>query len=160
MKYEISVCSFRELPEQVRRWKATHLLSLVDTGDFRAPRSVAWTRLPCEDIEVMSNPRAPSSDVAQVILALGAAMPDGGRLLIHCEAGVSRSGATALMLLAQELGASAAAEALATIRPMAYPNALMVHHADVLLGLGGALLATLPEIRRRADARFVIGLGG
>lgn len=155
MRYDISVCSYRELPERVRRWKPTHLLSMVDTGKFRPPKAVSWARLPCEDIETLTNPRAPTCDVARGILALGDAMPDGGRLLIHCEAGVSRSGAAALMLLAKELGVDAAVDALAVIRPTAYPNKLLVRYADTLLRLDGVLMDALPGIRQRANACFL-----
>jgi predicted protein tyrosine phosphatase len=66
-----------------------------------------------------------------------------GTLLIHCEAGVSRSTATALIIHACWLGAGREDEAMRRViaqRPYAIPNRRMVALADRFLALDGRLL--------------------
>jgi len=66
--------------------------------------------------------------------------------LIHCEAGVSRSTAAALILYACWLGPGLEAEAMERVlaqRPLAIPNRRMVALADDLLNRGGHLLKAL-----------------
>lgn len=69
-----------------------------------------------------------------------------GRVLIHCEAGVSRSTAAALILYTCWLGPGLEREAMEGVlrqRPFARPNRRMVAIADNLLGREGRLLAVL-----------------
>ena len=69
-----------------------------------------------------------------------------GSVLIHCEAGVSRSTAAALILYACWLGPGHEAEAMRRVlaqRPVANPNRRMVQLADQLLERDGRLLETL-----------------
>ena len=69
-----------------------------------------------------------------------------GKVLIHCEAGVSRSPAAALIPYACWLGPGregAAMRRVLTQRPLALPNRRMVELADHLLERGGGLLAAL-----------------
>jgi predicted protein tyrosine phosphatase len=69
-----------------------------------------------------------------------------GKILIHCEAGVSRSTAAALILYACWLGAGREGEAMRRVlaqRPLAIPNRRMVELADCLLKRGGRLLEAL-----------------
>jgi predicted protein tyrosine phosphatase len=64
------------------------------------------------------------------------------RLLIQCEAGVSRSGAFGVAILAGRLGPGREQEALEQalrIAPAIIPNLLIVRLADEVLGLDGAL---------------------
>ena len=67
-------------------------------------------------------------------------------LLVHCSAGVSRSPAVALGIIADRLGRGFEEAALAAViakRPEALPNMMVVHHMDEALGRGGALVRAL-----------------
>ena len=69
-----------------------------------------------------------------------------GKVLIHCEAGVSRSTAAALILYACWLGAGRECDAMRRVlaqRPIAIPNRRMVELADHLLKRDGRLLEAL-----------------
>lgn len=87
---------------------------------------------------------APGREDVSQILKFCAAVD--GPTLIHCHAGISRSTAAGLLLLALRLGPGsedAAANALATVRPHAVPNRRIVALGDELLGRDGALVRAL-----------------
>ena len=67
-------------------------------------------------------------------------------VLIHCEAGVSRSSAAALILYTCLLGQGSERKAMERVlrqRPIARPNRRMVEIADKLLGREGRLIGVL-----------------
>ncbi len=90
---------------------------------------------------------APASADIRGLLAFGGRLREQavGHLLIHCHAGVSRSTASAAILLAQfQPGReSDAFVELARLRPWSWPNSRMVELADALLGRQGRLVAAL-----------------
>jgi predicted protein tyrosine phosphatase len=66
-----------------------------------------------------------------------------GPTLVHCSAGVSRSGAAAYILACVILGPGREAEALAhviQIKPSVFPNRRMIWLADAILGRAGAMI--------------------
>ena len=72
-----------------------------------------------------------------------------GRVLVHCQMGISRSSAAAAILLAVRAGPGSEAEALknvGAIRPGARPNVRMLELADEVLGTGGALVRALRSL--------------
>jgi predicted protein tyrosine phosphatase len=72
---------------------------------------------------------------------------EGGRLLVHCEAGISRSSAAALTVFATWLGVGKeqAVNKIYAAQPYAWPNSQLVRHADALLERSGALIAVVDK---------------
>ena len=97
---------------------------------------------------------APNEEHAERLVAAVAAWSGARPLLLHCWFGVSRSPAAAMIALAAHapaLSAEHIADALRDASPTATPNALMIAHADRLLGRNGALVAAAARIGRGRD---------
>ena len=93
--------------------------------------------------DVVTAEGATEEDVRGIIQLAEQLRSESGTLLIHCEAGISRSTATALIIYACWLGPGREDEAMrrvGTQRPYAIPNRRMVAIADNLLTLNGRLL--------------------
>jgi predicted protein tyrosine phosphatase len=162
---DLTVCGIDELPGHQSRG-VTHVLSILDPEwpdpeAFRAfsPHFRAIFRF--HDV-IEPGPGAPEKADVEKILAFGRdAGPDLRHLLIHCHAGVSRSTAAMLMLLAQahpEQGETELVDRLTGIRPQAWPNSRMIGFADAALGRGGRLTAAVSQIyarRVRAEPKLI-----
>ena len=127
----------------------TYLVSIGD-GDDPLPHGFAnverKSRLRIAD--VVTDEGATVDDVRQIIDLAEQLRSESGTLLIHCEAGVSRSTAAALIMYAYWLGQGSEDDAMQRViaqRPYAIPNRRMVALADRLLGLGGNLLRARDE---------------
>jgi predicted protein tyrosine phosphatase len=156
----ITICGIPELGEHCQAG-VTHVLSILDPGwpdpsafdDFGPHHRVA---LRFNDI-IAPTPGEilPSrEDVAQ-LLGYGREVMAAGadtHLLIHCHAGVSRSTASAALLLAQAEPGRPAAEIfteIARLRPRAWPNLLILEHGEAVLGrLGEIVPAVAAQYRR------------
>jgi len=156
--HTLTVCGLEELDIHRARG-VTHVLSILDPGwpdpdAFRAftPHARATFRFH-DAIEPGAGVILPERGDVETILAFArAAGGDLGHLLIHCHAGISRSTAAMLMILAQahpDEDEPAVADRLAHIRPQAWPNSRMVGFADKCLDRGGRLLAAVGHIYAR-----------
>ncbi|HYZ40298.1 MAG TPA: protein-tyrosine-phosphatase, partial [Stellaceae bacterium] len=101
---------------------------------------------------------APTRQDVERLLVFGREVSETpeAHLLVHCRAGVSRSTAAAALILMQahpEWPASAALDAVAAIRPRAWPNLLILELGDALLGRNGEIAAAAGAIYRRVLAR-------
>lgn len=97
-----------------------------------------------DTLDEESGPR--ESDVQTLMELAQNLRSSKGKVLIHCEAGISRSPAAALILYACWLGPGREREAMRRVlsqRPVAIPNRRMVELADHLLARGGRLLEAL-----------------
>lgn len=137
----------------------THVLSLRNTSDSIAipgfQRVSCKLQLNFDDLST-SAPWGrwlpPERHHVQAILRFGQSLRDGDKILIHCEQGISRSTASAFMILAQLFGPGnedAAMDYVYKERPIARPNRLMVGYADSLLDRNGAMNDALVRARER-----------
>ena len=127
--------------------EVTYLLSIGDVQD-ELPRGYEnvnrKVRLLVAD--VITEFGATEQDIQQIITLAQELSTVTGRILIHCEAGVSRSTAAALIMHAYWLGPGRERDAMARVlaqRPIAIPNSRMVELADRLLGREGRLVEVL-----------------
>ena len=131
-----------------------HVISIGDVDDMPPASFGAHParklRLSFTDIE-RESPSCPwyqPCQWADVEAIIAFAPGVDGLLLCHCAAGISRSTAAALIVLASAFGPGREAEAvmyLCEVRPQAFPNRRMVWMADTLLGREGALIAAHRE---------------
>jgi predicted protein tyrosine phosphatase len=158
-RFRITICGIPELGEHGAAG-VTHVLSILDPewpdppafDEFAPHRRLA---LRFHDvIEPLSDRIAPTRQDVERLLAFGhelnaAASP---HLLVHCHAGVSRSTASAALILAQAHPEQPAAEILQTVaqmRPRAWPNLRILEFGDELLGRGGQFAAAAGAVYRR-----------
>jgi predicted protein tyrosine phosphatase len=150
----LTVCGLDELDGHRARG-VTHVLSILDPGwpepaAFQAfdPHFRATFRFH-DAIEPAPGVVLPQKEEVEAILAFGRDAGDVSHLLIHCHAGISRSTAAMLMILAQahpHESEDAAVDRLLAIRPQAWPNSRLIAFADELLGRGGRLTAAVSRI--------------
>lgn len=170
----ITICGIPELADHGAAG-VTHVLSILDPGwpdpeaiaRFPAHRRIALrfhdVIAPCPGAVV---PR--QQDVGRLLEFGREAMAAGplAHLLIHCHAGVSRSTASAALLLAQAEPARPADDIVAEItrqRPRAWPNLLLVEYGEQALGRAGELVpAITAQYRRilRTDPHFAAYIRG
>ena len=102
-------------------------------------------RLLFADVEVEES--GPTEEhIIRIIRLANSLKPIGGKVLIQCGAGISRSAAAALIMYACWLGPGKerdAVEKVFTLRPIAKPNRRMVILADKILGREGRLIDAL-----------------
>jgi predicted protein tyrosine phosphatase len=122
----------------------TYLVSIGDAND-PLPKGYenAERKLRLLIADVVTEEGATEEDVRRIVQLAEQLRSESGTLLIHCEAGVSRSTATALIIYACWLGQGREDEAMQRVlaqRPYAIPNRRMVALADSFLALDGRLL--------------------
>lgn len=156
----IEICSREEagaiLSSPARRKDVCFLVSIGEPDD-RPPAGyhnvAARLRLLFSDIN--SEEGGPTADDVRRIVDAAHALARTraeGRVVIHCQAGISRSTAAALIFHAVLLGEGNEEEAMARVlaaREFANPNRRMVALADELLGREGRLIAALERMMDR-----------
>jgi predicted protein tyrosine phosphatase len=98
--------------------------------------------------DVVTEFGATEEDIQQIVMLARELQSLKGRVVIHCEAGVSRSAAAALIMYACWLGPGREREAMKRVleqRPIAVPNRRMVQIADGLLDRKGQLISALDD---------------
>lgn len=165
---KITICGIAELGRHGAAG-VTHVLSILDPGWPDPPAFAAFPphhriALRFHDV-IAAAPGAtvPTAGDVAALLDYGrevtAAGPDA-HLLIHCHAGISRSTASAALLLAQAEPVRPAAAIIAEIaglRPRAWPNLLLLEYGEAALGRRGELVAAVAAQYRRvlaADPQF------
>jgi len=166
MPLRLTICGVGDLADHGAAG-VTHILSILDP---ETPQPAAYAgfaphqRLDLRFHDVVDPAPgwlAPAAeDVARFLaFARDLALPElperEPHLLVHCYAGVSRSTAAALLILAQAAPERPAAELLAAVvrqRPRAWPNLLLLELGDGLLGRRGEIVAAVAaHYRTRLD---------
>jgi predicted protein tyrosine phosphatase len=135
------LCSARHCAE------ITYLISIGDEYDaLPSGYNNIARKVRLQIADVVTELGATEDDVRQIIRLAENLRSDIGRVLIHCEAGISRSPAAALIMYACWLGPGREREAMERVlaqRPFALPNRRMVQIADRLLEREGRLVEVL-----------------
>lgn len=146
----IYVCSLLELNEHAAALKPDCVISIIAPEEQPAtPPGVlpaAHLRVSCHDITA-PNPMEilPERRHVKQLIAFAREWDPSGSMLIHCQAGISRSTAAALISYAVHFP-DTVQEAAAHLRrtgPHVHPNALITEIGDELLGLGGRLVTAV-----------------
>jgi predicted protein tyrosine phosphatase len=149
------VTSRSGLQEFVRALKPTHLVSLIDP-ESPAPDRPSGVAVAdhllfrFHDLDTTDAATGgPTAEVADALVVFALRLHAEARVLVHCEAGISRSTAAALALDLAAPGPPPGAQdrleaawvRLFALRPEARPNRGLLRLADTRLGLGGRLAA-------------------
>lgn len=141
-----------------------HLLSITSPGDekpiqgFQNIKNRLWLRF-SDDSE--PTPYGPKRKHVEKAIEFGRKCQSmGGTLLIHCEAGVSRSTGMAFVILCDHMGVTkeeAAMEEVFRIRSQSHPNLMVVTHADDILGRRGAMVRMAERARIPTSPYKIVG---
>ena len=153
MAGDLWVCRACDLASLAAELRPSRILSIAEPG-FRnlTPAGIDPDRhlhLNFDDIaEPISGYVAPSERHVASIIDLAADLTKTDRILVHCQAGISRSSAAALIMLAVRNPGHerTIAMRLREEGPWFVPNRLMVHIADRLIGRGALLSAALASM--------------
>jgi len=144
------VCGRDAMPAHVRRLRPSCIVSLLPAEDQPpTPTSVLvinHLRLHFNDVEQRGE-GAPRREHVESLIGFLRARPRAS-VLLHCMAGISRSTAAALVALTVDAPGREieAARLLRERGPHAYPNRLILEHADAILGRNGRLVAVRDEM--------------
>ncbi|MBV8458570.1 MAG: protein-tyrosine-phosphatase [Acetobacteraceae bacterium] len=158
--FQMTVCGIDELPTHCAAG-VTHVLSILDPG-YPVPDAFGsfgeHARLELRFLDVIepsASEQPPRDEHVRQILALGRDLVSESReqahLLVHCHAGVSRSTASMLLVLAQacpKLPPQGLADMLIRIREKAWPNLRMVTFGDDALRRRGTLIEAAAQVYR------------
>ena len=157
--HRLIICGIPELSQHSLAG-VSHVLSIIDTHEPRPPALDEFYDVDHElirfDDVVAEHPgfEACTPNHIAKVLAFGErahGVPDS-HVLVHCHAGVSRSTASAALILAQarpDRPAHDALEAVAQLRPRAWPNLRILEFGDELLSRNGEIVAAVAAIYRR-----------
>jgi predicted protein tyrosine phosphatase len=152
----ILVTPLSAVEETIRRYKPSHLMTLLSPEHMiETPAGID----PAHHLKVGVNDVAdasisdmpPGEKHVRELIAFGRGWDAKAPILVHCWAGVSRSMASAFTLLCDRLGPGKEQEIAQAIRaraPHAFPNALIVRHADDILGRDGRMITAAESIGR------------
>jgi predicted protein tyrosine phosphatase len=156
--FGITICGIDEL-EGHGALGATHVLSILDP-DYPVPEAFGeygeHERLELRFNDIIDPTPGmilPGPEHVEAILAFGRSLDAEPQpnLIVHCHAGVSRSTASMVLILAQAMPDQPAEAILATvhgIREKAWPNLRIIEIGDAMLGRDGTLVQAAQRLYR------------
>jgi predicted protein tyrosine phosphatase len=175
--FELTVCGIEELAGHCQVG-VSHVLSILDPGYPEPPAFGSFgehRRLELRFHDIIDETAGmllPQQADVENVLAFGRdlmAEPAPERhLLVHCHAGISRSTASMMLILAQARPQATGKDIVAhvvQIRPRAWPNLRILEIGDALLGRKGDLVAAAHDHYRVMAAKrpewrdFILGAG-
>jgi predicted protein tyrosine phosphatase len=156
----LHVCPLSRLHETVAELKASHVVTLINTGSaVERPASVPQHRhlfIGMSDIVLpLDGHILPAPEHVDSLLTFVRAWDRESPLVFHCWAGISRSTAAAFITacaLAPDRDEAEIARDLRAASPTATPNALLVSLADDMLGRRGRMRDAVQAIGRGQEA--------
>jgi predicted protein tyrosine phosphatase len=153
---EIEICSREEAGEILcSPSKRDGVVMLVSIGEAHDPAPNGFDNIEARHQFVFADTNSDDgptfADVERLIDTARTLAGRSGRVVIHCQAGISRSTAAATIFWTVLLGEGSEDEAIARVlaaREFAIPNRRMIRIADELLGREGKLVAA---VRRAMD---------
>ena len=149
---EIEICSREEAGEILSSpSRRENVVMLVSIGEAHDPAPAGFHNVTPRYQFVFADTNQEEGgptvdDVARLIRTAESLAERSGRVVIHCQAGISRSTAAATIFYAVLLGDGHEDEAIARVlaaREFAIPNRRMIRIADELLGRDGRLIAAV-----------------
>ncbi|WP_298284272.1 tyrosine phosphatase family protein [Acidocella sp.] len=159
LPFKLIICGLDELPAHSGA-PVTHVLSILDPAHpvpeiFGAFGEHEKLELRFDDI-ITEQPGKimPQSSDIEALLSFGRGFDPsrGAQFLVHCHAGVSRSTASAALLIAQaqpDLPAARIFDHLAALRPRLWPNLRLIELGDARLHRQGELIEGAARIYAR-----------
>jgi predicted protein tyrosine phosphatase len=163
VRFQVTICGLDELACHCAGG-VSHVLSILDPG-WPEPEALGpfgldrRLKLRFHDvIEAHPGWIAPERWDVELLLAFARDLAQlrQAHLLVHCHAGVSRSTAAAILVLAQtcpETPVEEAVREVVRLRPRAWPNLRMLELGDEILGRGGEIIEAAAAHYRRALER-------
>jgi predicted protein tyrosine phosphatase len=153
---KIIVSSLALAPGLIASERPSHVVSLLSPEEIHlAPNGHAadrHLRLGMHDLReatALLGDVPPQAEHVDQLIAFGRGWSCEAPILVHCWAGISRSTAAAFTLACArnpETDEAEIALALRAASPTAWPNPVLVGHADAALGRGGRMLAAIAAI--------------
>lgn len=161
--YRITICGIEELHGHSEAG-VTHVLTILDPehpdprvfAAFGPHRRTVWRFH--DTIRERDDNAHPTAETVRAILEFGSETQDLDidHLLVHCHMGISRSTATAAILLAQHNPGfePEAFDHLWDIRPRSWPNSRMIALADALMGRNGRFYTAMQDHHARVARAY------
>lgn len=150
---KIFVAPLSGIHELIADHAPSHLVTLLGPEYMiDTPAGIAegcHLKLAVNDIVEANAGDAPSAAHVRDLLGFARSWSAQSPMIVHCWAGISRSMAATYIVLCDRLGRGSelyAAKAIRTRAPHAYPNALLVRHADEMLGRQGRMVDAIKSI--------------
>lgn len=98
-----------------------------------------------------SEDQGPTRDHIKQLIDFGKELTEDDYILVHCEAGISRSSAATIIIMVSHYGINQIGRIIPLIRAInliAHPNRLMIRYADQMFGLKGTLNKVVQSLDR------------